>query len=96
MAANCTRYSGLESTLAPTSRKYAKPFRVGMIEPSAGRSTPRIRPCTNSAVAMIAPELPAEIHPSARPSLQSLAHTLMDESGLERTAWAGCSSIPIT
>src|SRR5579859_8085570 len=67
-----------------------------MIEPSAGRSTPRIRPWTKSAVAMIAPELPAEIQPSARPSLQSRAQTFIDESGFDRTACAGCSSIPMT
>ena len=45
---------------------------------------------------MIAPELPAEIHPSARPSLHMRAHTHTDESGFDRTACAGCSSIAIT
>src|SRR5712692_3501918 len=96
MVANWTMYSGLESTLAPTSRKYANPFLMGTIEPNAGRSTPLMRPWMNSAVAMIAPELPAEIQPSARPSLQRRAHTAIDESGFDRTACAGCSSIAIT
>ncbi len=38
---------------------------------------------------MIAPELPADIHPSALLSLHSRAHTAIDESGLDRTACAG-------
>src|SRR2546425_3620662 len=86
-------YSGLESTLAPTSRKYAKPSCVGTIDPSAGRSTPLMRPWIKSAAAMTAPELPAETQPSARPVLQIRAHTAIEESGLLRTACAGCSSI---
>src|SRR6266571_2047683 len=45
---------------------------------------------------MIAPELPAEIQPSAFPALHRCAHTLIDESGFDRTACAGCSSIPMT
>src|SRR5438477_505582 len=88
-------YSGFESTLAPTSRKYAKPFCVGTIEPRAGRSTPLIRPWIKSAAAMMAPEFPAEVQPSARPSLHRRAQTAIDESGLLRTAWAGCSSMAI-
>ena len=66
------------------------------MDPSAGRSTPRIRPWINSAAAMMAPELPAEVQPSARPALHNRAHTEIEESGLLRTAWAGCSSIAMT
>ena len=82
-------YSGLESTFAPTSRKYVNPVCVGTMEPRAGRSTPLIRPWTNSAVAMIAPEFPAETQASAWPSLHRRAQTFIDESALERTACAG-------
>src|ERR1700726_4284014 len=49
-----------------------------------------------SAAAMIAPELPAEIQPSALFSLHMRAQTLIDESSFARTACAGCSSIAIT
>src|SRR6202158_5938665 len=69
---------------------------MGTIEPSAGRSTPLMRPWISNAVAMIAPELPADIHPSALPSLHSRADTAIDESGFERTACAGWSSIATT
>ena len=44
---------------------------------------------------MMAPEFPAEVQPSARPSLHRRAQTAIDESGLLRTAWAGCSSMAI-
>src|SRR5260370_672394 len=49
-----------------------------------------------SAAAMIAPEFPAEIQPSALPSLQRRAQTAMEESGFDRTACAGCSVIAMT
>src|SRR5438105_1089286 len=45
---------------------------------------------------MIAPELPAETQPSALPSLHRRAQTLIEESGFDRTACAGCSSMPMT
>src|SRR5215472_15576478 len=96
ICANWPRYSGRESTLAPTSRKYVGRPAVGRIVPSAGRSTPRIRPCTKSAAAMIAPELPADTHAAASPCRQSRAQTLIEESVFERTDWAGWSVISIT
>src|SRR5271165_5418847 len=57
MMANCCRFCGLESTLAPTSIKMvAVPCAVGNTAASAGRSTPGIAPRTIFAVAIAAPE----------------------------------------
>src|SRR5215472_9740181 len=64
--------------------------------PRAGLSIPRIRPWMRRAAAMMAPELPADTQAETSPLLHSRAHTLIEESGLERTACAGWSLISTT
>jgi hypothetical protein len=87
MMANWTRFSGSQSTLAPTSsRREGQPLVVGMIVARAGRSTPASMPSTIFAVAMAAPVLPAVKKPAARPSRTILRPTRMEESRLLRTA----------
>src|SRR5579872_295403 len=94
MTANCSRFWGLQSTLAPTSsRTQGDPESVGMTTARAGRSTPGSAPRTILAVAMAAPVLPAVKNPAARFSLTSLRPTRMELLRLERTAWAAFSSM---
>jgi hypothetical protein len=71
-------------------------FSVGMTPARAGRSTPRMRPMVNMAAATVAPELPAEMSPSARPSLTRRQQTMIDESFFLRRASEGFSSMPTT
>ena len=71
----------------------------------AGRSTPASIPSTILAVAMAAPVLPAVkkpaalpgpwLEPETRPSRTMRRPTRMEESRLERTAWAALSSMVI-
>ena len=68
----------------------------GKVAPIAGLATPRIRPTVSRAAARVAPLLPAETAAWARPSATSRVATTTLASRLERTAWAGCSSMPIT
>ena len=97
MMANCCRFCGLESTLAPTSiRMVAVPCAVGKTAASAGRSTPGIAPKTILAVAMAAPVLPAVTKPAALPSRTMRSPTCMEESRLVRTACAAFSCMPMT
>src|ERR1700733_7616504 len=96
ITANCTRLSGSESTLAPTSSSSDGVGRiVGRIVASAGRSTPASIPSTILAVAMAAPVLPAVKNPAARPSRTILRPTRMVESRLVLTACAALSSMLI-
>ena len=57
----------------------------------AGRFTPLMRPMRNSALAMVAPVLPAEIIALAMPSRTKSAETTRVESFLLRTELAGSS-----
>src|SRR5712691_4047421 len=94
--ANCCRYSGLQSVLAPMSMTIQAPSLVGRRPPRAGRSTPWMRLRAKSEAAIIAPLLPAETAPTADPSFtNSTVRTI--EVFLFRTAFAGlCSSMGIT
>ena len=94
--ANCTRYSGLQSALAPTSMSRVGRAQAGMTWPKAGRFTPLMRPTTRVAAARQAPVEPAEKKPSAAPSFTRRQPTTMEESFLARTAPAGCSPISMT
>ena len=97
MMANCCRFCGFESTLAPTSmRMVAVPCAVGNTAASAGRSTPGIAPRTILAVAIAAPVLPAVTNPAALPSRTRRRPTRREESRLVRTDCAAFSCMPIT
>ncbi len=95
--ANCTRYSGLQSALAPTSMSRVGRAQAGMTWPKAGRFTPLMRPTTRVAAARQAPVEPAEKKPSRGALLhEAAAH---DDGGVLlglRTAPAGCSPISMT
>lgn len=60
----------------------------------AGRSTPGARPMVNMAQARVAPEWPAEMTPSAKPSRTRLQATWMEESFLRRSASVGFPPSP--
>src|SRR2546425_597149 len=94
MTANCTRCSGRQSMLAPTSSQTEGPFRLGTTAHKAGRSTPSRTPQVILTVAITAPVFPALTTPEARPSRTRVAATLMEESFLRRNAVTGDSSIP--
>ena len=56
-----------------------------------GRDTPFRRPMTSREAASMAPALPADTAPWARPSRTSRQAVTMDESGRARTAATGSS-----
>src|SRR6266702_5952301 len=93
--ANCRRYSGLQSVLAPMSITKHTPSLVGKMPPSAGRSTPGTRFSVKSEAAIIAPLLPAETAPNAAPSRTCWSASVIEAFFLRLTAIAGCSSISI-
>src|SRR5712692_2205545 len=96
MSANCCKYSGLQSVLAPISITRQTPSFVGKMPPSAGRSTPTMRLSVKSEAAIIAPLLPADTAPSAAPSRTCCSAIIIEALFLRRTAVAGCSSISMT
>src|SRR5439155_365235 len=67
MTANCTRCSGLQSMLAPTSSQTDGPLRFGTTAHRAGRSTPSRTPQIILTVVITAPVFPALTTPAARP-----------------------------
>ena len=87
---------GLESILAPKSRTWVGPVRVGTADIIAGLSTPLIVLSTNRAMDMSAPVLPALTQASASPFLTRLIATLIEESFLCLRATEGESLILIT
>jgi len=96
MSPNCTRWSGLHSTLAPPSSMIDWPFSVGSTVMIAGRSTAPVRPRTKIAPAITAPLLPAETMPQASPRRTISKQSRMELSFLRRIAWPGWSSISTT
>ncbi len=68
----------------------------GMGVAMAGRATPLIRPIRNSALAMVAPVLPALTMARALPSRTASAARTSEESFLRRTDWPGSSSMAMT
>ena len=98
MIANCSRFCGLQSTLAPTSIMMAAlpGIVVGNTAARAGRSTPGRAPSTLLAVAMAAPVLPAVTKPWAAPSRTRRKPTCIEESRLARTACAAFSCMLMT
>ena len=91
-----TRFSGVESGLAPMSRRTTGPLAVIIWTASAGRSTPGSRPRRRTAAAIPAPVCPAVTTASAWPFLTRSTATRIDESFFSRSASAGCSSMPTT
>src|SRR5215467_9339218 len=89
MSANCCKYSGLQSVLAPISMTRQAPSLVGRVPPRAGRSTPGMRLSVKREAAIIAPLLPAETAPSAAPSRTYCSATVIDAFFLRRTGWQG-------
>src|SRR4051794_22630151 len=73
MYANCSRCSGLTSTLAPQSRRRTGPPGMGSSTARAGRYTPRRRLIARVDAASVGPVLPAETSASAWPSPTALA-----------------------
>ena len=94
--ANCCRYWGLQSTLAPQSINSTGPFTVGRIGANAGLFTPFIRRTISVAPASTAPVLPAETNASAPPFATSSSAFTSDESFFLFIAMVGCSSHDIT
>src|SRR2546423_4637187 len=66
-----------------------------MMEPIAGRSMPGIRCSPKRAAAITAPLFPALTKPLTRPSSTIVQARTIEDAFLLRTAWAGCSSIPM-
>src|SRR6266550_1832059 len=96
ITAYCSKCSGLASVLAPTSRrKQFRPVEVGIADPIAGRSMPGMRRKPKSAAAITAPLLPALTKALTRPSSTIWIPRTIEDAFLLRTAWAGCSSIPL-
>ena len=94
MMANCCRFCGLQSTLAPTSSMMVAVLAaVGNTVASAGRSTPGMTPRTILAVTMAAPVLPAVTKPLAVPSFTRRRPTRIEESRFCLTACAAFSSM---
>ena len=91
--ANCTKCSGLASTLAPQSINSEKPFFDGKNGASAGLLIPFILPTTSWPPTRIAPVLPADTTASACPSCTSFMATTRDESFFSRIAFVGTSPI---
>jgi hypothetical protein len=95
--ANCTSHSACTSALAPASSS-----TVGVLPGTgtgmaiAGRLTPLMRPMRNSAEAIVAPVLPAEIMAEALPSRTASAARTSDESFMFRTLDAGSAAMAIT
>ena len=96
ITANCTRWSAVQSGLAPRSSITVWPCAAGTAETMAGRSMPGTMPSTKRAVASSAPVLPAEMQAAASPRLTRLMATRIEESFLRRTASCGRSSMPTT
>ena len=61
--ANCSKFSGLHLTVAPTSSMNDTLSIEGMGTPRAGLSMPSILPTTRTPPATIAPVLPADTQP---------------------------------
>ena len=66
--ANCTRWDGLASTLAPQSIRSEQPVSVGISGARGGRSMPLILPTISCPPTSTAPELPADTNASQTPS----------------------------
>src|SRR3954451_17322279 len=96
MTANSRRWTGLLSTLAPTSRSTVRPWRLGSTAASAGRSTPETVPITILAAIMAAPVLPAVTMAWARPSWTSSAQMRREERRFLRIGVMAGSSMPTT
>ena len=90
--ANCTKWLGRQSTLAPASISSAGVDGVmSIIQAIAGRSIPSIFPRPNNAAPNTAPVLPAEINDEALPSFTRFIPTTIEEFGLLRIAFMGDS-----
>ena len=88
------RFSGLESGLAPMSRRTSVPPSATSWTARAGRSTPGSRPSLRTAAAMPAPVWPAVTTASAWPRFTSSVATRIELSFFSRRARAGsCSSM---
>jgi len=97
IVANCASHATSTSALAPASSKIVGVDPgTGIGVAIAGRFTPSMRPMRNSAEAIVAPVLPAEIIALAFPSRTASALRTRVESFFARTAPAGSSSMPIT
>src|SRR5664280_564939 len=96
MTANCSRFCGLQSTFAPTSRIRVSRASPGTGVASAGRSTPGIVPMISFAATIAAPEFPAVTNAHASPSRTSRAASAIEEPRLPRTGAVGGSSIATT
>ena len=96
MWANCTRCSGRQVTLAPTSSsRIGERPGLGSGSASAGRYTPRSRRRLNSAAASAGPVEPPDTNAWARPSATARVAWTIDASGVVRTAFAGSAFLAI-
>jgi len=93
MSANWVSWDGVQSTVAPTSRRIVWPVNVGRSVAMAGRSTPFRTPSRKNAVTTVAPVFPALMMATASPFLTSSVPTQIEESRLRRTTCEGCSCI---
>ncbi len=97
MNANWVSHSGLQSVVAPPSTsRCGVENGTGMGTATAGRAAPRMRPKRSSALAMVAPVLPAPTIASARPSRTDSAARTTEASFFVRTDTPGSSFISMT
>ena len=96
MKANCSRYSGVHSAVAPQSMSTAPPLAVGTTGAMAARRMPRTRLTSSVAAESRAPVLPALTKASPLPSFRRLSPTVREESFFSRKAVAGLSQISTT
>ena len=95
--ANCSRYSGVHSALAPLSSSRAKPpVFWGTGAPRAARRMPLMRLVSSVAPVSSAPVEPAEISTSPSPLPSRLRPTVMLESFFCRKAVEYLSSMVMT
>jgi hypothetical protein len=97
MTANWRRCLGLQSTLAPTSKRTtALPTKVGMRAAMAGRDTPGKRRRCQRLGGHGGAGVPGRDERVGFPLRTNSEHTMMLESFLDRQASAGFSCMPIT
>ena len=98
MMANCLRWSGVTSTLAPLSQiPTMPPFMVGRIGQKAGRITPFTRPIRVRAAATKAPVEPVlTMALMSSRSRNNRTALIMELSRFRRITSMGRSSHPMT
>ena len=96
ICANCTRWFGLASTLAPQSIRRETPLAVGISGARGGLWMPLILPTITCPPTRTAPVLPEETNASASCFFTRFKPTTMEESFFFWIAITGGSAVSIT